>query len=89
MAREEYDELENMHGLVKSRFDQSKLKLTFSIQHAAGIFGTLAPAMYGEEYYTIPQVRMATDIPLMEIHVFDCEYCKNICEPVKEYMELF
>ena len=89
MGREEYDELENMHGLIKIRFGQSKLKFPFFLfSMQSGSLGTLAPVMQCEEYCTIPHVRMAFDIPGMEIHLFDCEYCKNTCEPFNGYMGL-
>ena len=49
-----------MHGLIKIRFDQSKLKFPFFLlSMQSGSCGTFAPDMHGEEYYTIPQVRMA------------------------------
>ena len=91
MGREEYGELENMHGLIKIRFDKFKLLfpfLLFSMQSDSS--WTHAPVMHGEDYYTTPfRCAWLFDIPGMEIHLFDCEYCKDTCKPVKQYMGMF
>ena len=59
MGPEEYDELSEMHGLIKIRFDQSALAFPFFCLHAEyKDCATFTPFMTGTEYFTIPHVRM-------------------------------
>ena len=89
MEREQYSNLYDMHGLVKIRVDQSALKFPFFfLSMSSGVWSTLAPAMPGDEYYTIPHVRMAWGYGV-KIKLFECEYCEQTCEPYKHYMGLF
>ena len=89
MGQEQYDKLENMHGLVRISFDQSALKFPFFLKKMQeGSWETLAPVLKGEEYYTIPHVRMAWDHGV-KIKLFDCEYTADTMEPYQAYMDHF
>ena len=89
MGRKEYDELENMHGLIKIRFDQSELAFPFFLLSAQyKECSTLAPFMTGAEYFTRPHVRMGWDYGVaIELH--DCEFTKKSFEPYEKYMSMF
>tara|TARA_R100000951_G_scaffold3916_1_gene4975 strand:+ start:1457 stop:6322 length:4866 start_codon:yes stop_codon:yes gene_type:complete len=89
MTREHYDQLSNMHGLIRVEFDQNSLAFPFflkKMEHKT--FQTLAPVMQGEERFIIPHVRMAFDHGV-NIKLFDCEYVTETREIYKEYMGLF
>jgi predicted GIY-YIG superfamily endonuclease len=89
MNREHYEQLSNMHGLIRIEFDQSSLAFPFflkKMEHKT--FQTLAPVMQGEERFIIPHVRMAFDYGV-KINLFDCEYVTETREIYKEYMDVF
>jgi len=89
MTREHYDQLSNMHGLIRVEFDQNCLAFPFflkKMEHKT--FQTLAPVMQGEERFIIPHVRMAFDHGV-KIKLFDCEYATETREIYKEYMDVF
>ena len=89
MDDELYAQLAGMHGLVRIKFGQTKLKFMFlAVGMTSGLHSTLAPVMVGEEYYITPHVRMAHKYKV-DIQLFDCEYCTNTCEPYKAYMSMF
>ena len=89
MAIEHYEELENMHGLIQIRFDQTALGFPYFLKKMQeGTWQTLAPVNKGTEYYTIPQVRHAFDCGV-SIWLFDAEYTTHTFEPYKGYMSIF
>ena len=89
MGQAEYDELSEMHGLIKIRYDQSHLAFPFFLQHAEyKDCSTFAPFMTGTEYFIIPHVRMAWDYNV-KIELFDCQYTLGWCEPFEKYMTMF
>ena len=89
MEQEHYEKLYDMHGLVRIRFDQSSLKFPFFfLSMSSGPWSTSAPVMQGDEYYTIPHIRMGWDYGVKN-ELCECEYCEQTCEPYRDYMELF
>jgi len=89
MAKEHYDQLKDMHGMVRIRFDQRALQFPFFLKKMRqGSWGTLAPVLQGCEYYTTPHVRMAWDHGV-KIQLMECEYTKETTEPYGEYMAHF
>ena len=76
-------ELEDMHGAIKLRFDQTELAERrfpyFVVGMGCGVHSTLALVMRGEEYFTTPVVRMGYHLG-MDNEVFECEYTEKTCE---------
>ena len=84
LGQEEYDELSEMHGLIKIRFAQSHLAFPFFLLHAEHQgCNTIAPFMTRTEYFIIPHVRMAWGYNV-KIELHDCQYTLGWCEPFKK-----
>jgi hypothetical protein len=89
MSDREYLMLDSMHGVVRISFDQSALPFPFSlVKMTEGCWSTMAPVIFGEEYYTTPHVRMAYAHGV-KIHLYDCRFTRDTWEPYAGYMGLF
>jgi len=89
MSDREYLMLDSMHGVVRISFDQSALPFPFFfVKMTEGSWSTMAPVIFGEEYYITPHVRMAYAHGV-KIHLYDCRFTRDTWEPYAGYMGLF
>lgn len=89
MTDDHYEELANMHGIVRISFDQSHLAFPFFLKKMSHKeMETLAPVLEGSESYTIPHIRMAYKYGV-KIRLHMCEYCTKTREVYGEYMGHF
>ena len=83
------EQMAGMHGLVRIKFDQSGMAFPIFLKKmSTKVWSTLAVVLRGEEYYTIPHVRMGFKYGA-KIHLFTAEYTTETCSPFEAYVKHF